>query len=810
MNFGKEVLQANSSIKRVTLGAGGRTPYGLFETTTLIQENIAHGSFYGDAEEQYLVTSKRSLSNEQELALIDLCGGKDTKLYDCMQYLLAHQMDTSNFVERCNKLKSDFPNLPKLFNVYALKQLLEYTDKPSFDDLELIDFETVAPNGNELTIGGVMWQAISPEQVIKVLPRIPSQDRLLAIQHEIKYYPIVFYAAEQPEMLKSVLKGLTQEQISVLLTHGGDNTILHHAASARESLELLLPYYSPDQFLDALKVKSFNKKTIWHFAASDPESLEILLAPFSKDEQHTAFMAKDEKKQTVWHYAAQNTASLKYLLSLFLPEQLEAALMSSTPYDGTVWHYATRNPASLKCLLSYFSEDQRLAMLTNKKWGGNSAFHYGVKKPEVLKLFLMHLPGNELLTALMTKDNMENTALHDAVKNPKSLQIFLNYLKEGHSAKTALHYAAQEPEILKLFLIHLPANERLTVLMTKDNSEKTALHYAAGVPESLKYLLSCSSREERQTMLMAQDGHGKTVFDYAISNGTLTLDLNKYLLEHNNDRPFFYAAKNSESLQILLNMMNGYQQAYIQGKLRERDNESKTVLHYAASNSQAFSLLLSKISPNQRIEMLITKDKDGKSALHYATDFPDSLNVVLTLTCYSNAIKMVLELLIPLSHEHVLSPTRNQQINDIVEAVADIKTIMSHTKKSDSILIDNLVSAHIHNQNVAYAKNAFETAILPNLTKNKPQVVCYIKKLMLFLEKKKNLSTPKSTLSTEQKQNLDLLVFMIICMSFCVLTIKFTICIQALFIGTRTDQVIVQDVKNDPSNEVGFIKRYFF
>ncbi|NDH09086.1 MAG: hypothetical protein EBY16_05630 [Gammaproteobacteria bacterium] len=224
--FGEKVIADNESVKRVTCGKWfkpWRSRGGFLYTMPKkpfievpIPEKMLEGFFYGDAETQFLIASRKS-----QLAVKDeeTLRASYSKIFcDCICYLNDHLSDSSNFTERLSELIILYPTLPQVFTIQALHRLFRFTGEPSVIDLQLINFDDLHSllERGTLSTACLMWQANTPEKIIKALPFIRDEDRFAAVIEKIGDQSVMNFAAEDPQLLDVILSLLPKEIAFVL------------------------------------------------------------------------------------------------------------------------------------------------------------------------------------------------------------------------------------------------------------------------------------------------------------------------------------------------------------------------------------------------------------------------------------------------------------------------------------------------------------------------------------------------------------------------------------------------------------------
>ena len=433
--FGQQILAFDTSIKRVTLGTGGNTPRGLFDEV-MIPEAISQGHFYGDAERQYLIARKSPLTEAEELDLSALCAScvrEPGEFYECMRYLSEQMGDTRDFTNGLSRLIQTYPGFPDLFTIEALHRLLHFTSAPTFNDLVPIDFTSLEsmPEGGISSTGHLMWQANTPEKIIKALPCMPPEDRLVAVMEDRDGRTVLHHSTENAESLAVIFKLLSKDEAMAALRDqdrrdqtSNRHPILRHAARYPKSLQLLLGFYSEDEALAAMMQSDPEGNTVLHHVAEHPDSLEVVLPIYPEEQRLAALSKKNGGYMSVLRIAISNSASLKVILS-HLPDVARLAVLHDVLY------HSLKDPESLKCLLNHYTQDQVLAAMEQVFGRDTTVLHHVAECPDSLKIVLSLYPEEQRLAALSKKNSKDETVLSQAVKNPESLRLIRTLLKSS-------------------------------------------------------------------------------------------------------------------------------------------------------------------------------------------------------------------------------------------------------------------------------------------------------------------------------------------------------------------------------------------
>ncbi|NDH08298.1 MAG: hypothetical protein EBY16_01540 [Gammaproteobacteria bacterium] len=581
--FSQQILEVDTSIKRVTLGTGGKTPKKIFEETK-IPEMISQGLFYGDAEKQYLI-ARKGQQPEEEQALRELCGPKPSDFYECMCYLSELLRDTTDFTARLRALIERSPALPEVFTPEALVRLLRYTPFPILDDLEPIAFHRLEPKRECLSAGCVMWQAKTPEEIINALPLINPEDRLVVIQAKVKELPVGCYAASRPKLLEVILSCLSATECLTAVRDQHGKGLLHHAARVPESLKLLFQHLSSQDACAAVMEKDNYGNTTSYYAAANPESLKFLLQQFKSAKEVLSVLReqRDGESETVLCKALRlspapsNLELFDFISQKLTGSQLIDALEVKYYNDKAAMIYAVEQSELFSMILSRLSDlDAKrrfLGTLRKGKEYGYTVLHHATTNFESFKLLLTYLPESERLDALIVKDRSSETVLSKA---------------------TRLCIANSDIRSLEFILSHLPKDRLLGALMMQDRDKKTPLLYALEKPEFLQVVLRYLSHDDCLSVRDVSCGH-------AVS------------------RPA------TEGLQLLESFMPFF--PFQPGNLTDKYVQ---ILYSAVEKPQLLGPLLTYLPEPERFAAVMQKASSGHRVLSSAARYPVSLKLILS------------------------------------------------------------------------------------------------------------------------------------------------------------------------------------
>jgi hypothetical protein len=612
--FAEQVLSNDNSIKRVTIGAGGKTPENLFETT-VVCEHISQGCFYGDAMVQYLITKKpHRLTAEQQRAL----SGYNSPFKDCMLYLSDYLADTTDFIERTQSLVERNPKLPAQFSVDALHKLLSFTKSPCMEDLEFIDFDHLQPKTIYST-GRLMWQVDTPEKMLQALLHIRLEDQLAAVKNKYKQ----------------------------------GETLLSHVVTTPERIQEILSLYLESERLLAVQNKNVHGETLLRQAARlNPESLKVILSLLPESERFLAVKEKNENGETLLHQAAIHPDSLKMVLNLY-PESERLAVVQEKDFSGeTLLFKAVMHPDSLKMVLDLYFESERLAAVNAKNRLGDTPLRRAAPYPDSLKMVLDLYSESERLLVVKEKNIFGETLLLQAAHNPNSLKMVLDLypeperllaVKEKNRDKyTVLHLAATHPDLLKMILSLYPEPERLLAVKEKNVYGVTPLQEAARLnPESLEVILSLLPESERLLAVKERNRDGDALLQQAVTHHPDSLKMilsllpeSERLLAVQNKNEYgetllYQVATSPDSLKIILSLLPESERLLA---VQNKNEHGETLLYQVATSPDSLKIILSLLPESERLLAVKKKNSDGGTPLQKVARLnPDSLKMILSL-----------------------------------------------------------------------------------------------------------------------------------------------------------------------------------
>ncbi|TNF66166.1 MAG: ankyrin repeat domain-containing protein [Gammaproteobacteria bacterium] len=264
--------------------------------------------------------------------------------------------------------------------------------------------------------------------------------------------------------------------------------------------------------------------------------------------------------------------------------------------------------------------------------------------------------------------------LDDEVKK----DLLLSNITNGN---TLLHYAGYDADALKTLLDYIPANDRLNVILAKNNDGDTLLHTASS--EALELLLTYIPKEKYFSFIAVRNHNGDTVLHKAdaekikIILGHLPLDNHLSAILAINDNGDNVLHSNAYYPECLKSLFQYLPEDKRLGVIMEKNNSGATVIDYATYNDHAFRVLLAHLSETEclmlatevrfddgstllhhasaeilnaflenipldmRLNVLLEKNHNGDSILSYAAPYIETLNSILDALPYESLISLV-------------------------------------------------------------------------------------------------------------------------------------------------------------------------
>lgn len=191
-DFSTHVLNDDATIKRVTIGRGGKTPPALFSQTRLA-EKMRQGVSYGDAKTQYCIgkTPYNCLDEHQAQALNSLWRSYSPfKTYslefkECIDYLSYYIADKTQFVDQLKTLLSASSSLSSELTPQTLNILLALNNHPTIDDLKPVNLDELDRLSQaqkdavlaHISTARLVWRTlINPNDISRVLEYVPKNE----------------------------------------------------------------------------------------------------------------------------------------------------------------------------------------------------------------------------------------------------------------------------------------------------------------------------------------------------------------------------------------------------------------------------------------------------------------------------------------------------------------------------------------------------------------------------------------------------------------------------------------------------------
>ena len=377
--FADAILKQHPEIKRVNLGAGGKTPKDLFPVIASISESMRQGHFYGDAKLQYCIAKQPSPFIESEQETWDaILSRYSNEFHECIDYIREYHINSTEALIALEELIQANPDLPKQLRIENFNRFLLFSKIPRLQNLMPIDIETLQqlPEHEKTNIptARLVWSRSTPDELIPILPFVTEHERFAVIHVKNQY---------------------------------GDN-LLHQVTQNPEFLKLILSLLTEEERLEGIESKNLYDNNVLHESIQNHESVNIILSFRPKKNQLHAVLKKDELKNTALHLAAKFPKSLKILLSLLSEQNELNNILEKNAYGNTVLLEAAKFTESLTCILSLISEDNLLTAIEEKNTSGEDILTQAIKLPESLQCILSPLPKKSRYEAIIKRRPFRN------------------------------------------------------------------------------------------------------------------------------------------------------------------------------------------------------------------------------------------------------------------------------------------------------------------------------------------------------------------------------------------------------------------
>lgn len=397
------VMQENSDIHYVTVGRGGKTPHDLFQKTE-ISEQMLEGFSYGDAKQQYCISSSGSLTEENRTKLSHVLESHPDLFKHCMDYLIAYipDSDIDNFIQQLEHLLTAHPSIASELTPFSLQRYLVLNDySSSIDNLEPVDWSALeAMNATDrknalesISTARLVWSAKTLKDIKDAISYLPESERLRAMTVILKTGGHDEYDRntgwshwlnESPNSsahLISILNLLTTEERHQLLKEQDRDmgrTLLTAAIVYNKShpdlLDILLSLGSEDNKdkVDLLNSKDRGGNSVLKFSVryDGLDSINTLLDYYSEEELFSAVSEQTGDYKRSILIDAKQTFSLDILKRLSPDHRLEALMLKSDASNKTVFnqltnHFMSRGSENEEVLsiLDLLSDEQAIKLI---------------------------------------------------------------------------------------------------------------------------------------------------------------------------------------------------------------------------------------------------------------------------------------------------------------------------------------------------------------------------------------------------------------------------------------------------------------
>lgn len=606
-DFAKQAVAEDPSIRRVTLGAGGKTPPDVFGEKVPIPEAIKKGAFYGDARTQYLLgKGSDSLTTEEEVILNDLLQDYPPAFQQNMEYLFDYLPDKSIAFDALRVLLETNTALPHALHREALFRFISYSNlAPTLSDLEPIDFNHLASQ----SLAKLLWQDKTSDDVLLVLPHIPEHYRLEVVKR----------------------KDL----------HG--HSILHAIADKPESLHLMLMLLPKAERLEAIQKKNDSNQSLLHFVLDKPDALKSLLLAFPETERLEILEEKGLHRKSALTIAEDKPDTLLAILDVLPEKDRLEVLRFRSNYDNPLRRSIQTDLNFFTALLLKLSDDDAINAFEKLR-------SYITHKN--IKAFFKQIPTEKQPQLLQGTGKRSSNFFHHFISNPDILQFLLDLLptpeacvtelsKQTSDGDTPLHLAARKRQIdsLLCLLASLPLAARLSQLTTvKDVIGRSVLDVASDSHDTVYAILKLLPRHDRLKALTTDISHGNTLltskqlYDDCSKNlddflGLLeTDDLVKAINSRNDfNQTTLHRLRNIDSLRVVFKRLPESHHLEV---LQQKNYQGETPLHTAIGRDfELFQFMLKHIPESERLAALKEKGRHDQPMLDHLGRLPSDMSV---------------------------------------------------------------------------------------------------------------------------------------------------------------------------------------
>jgi len=426
LDFTSAVLFKCPTIKRVTVGRGTKDIEGLFDLTH-IPEMMHQGLCIKESEQQYCIAKRANrLTETQQKELDTLLVSKPLIFGECIKYFIEYISDTSSVITEIRALLEANPSLISELTPSSLNRLLFFNPHPTCDDLKPIDINT---------LNGI------------------SSD-------------------EKNDLLNNFIARLVWRE------------------NTPERILRVKAYVTEEIFFNLMMQRVNNNETILHLAKENPNLLEELLTALSPNQLVIALTAQDNEGDMLWNFAGEYPLLLKKILAKIPSEQL-FQIATKAGFKGTLLHFlAKENFTLFEEILTNLSQSQLFRAI--KKTDSYGHFHgwmilnYSIKSPDLLERLLKAIPSDQRFHYITQKSVYGFTMLNSVIKSPDSLERVLNAIAKKDFLQW-LHHAIISPDSVGKLLGAMPAEQRVSVVIEKNDLGQTVMDQAS--IESLKVIL---------------------------------------------------------------------------------------------------------------------------------------------------------------------------------------------------------------------------------------------------------------------------------------------------------------------------------
>jgi hypothetical protein len=587
--FAQQIILVDPSIKRVTLGLGGKTPENLFldsktndRPISRVVETMLEGFDYGDAKKQYRIATRLEMNDQHNKRLLKLIPNKAEKskeeLYGeiaILKYLLENSQNLEGSLENLERLHQDYPEFKRHLKLDNLSRLIQANFEFNWDVLYPLSPDDVAREGfNPLQLA---WHLSHTEikdwpSYLKECPTDTIKKLLLWIDEN--HQSLLAYATSHPESFKLFLKPLSSsEKFNITL----QTDVIHNINDANQ-LQLLFENLNLQQKFELLTKPNQKFENALFHLIEFPEIFEELWKGLNTEQKTTMLSQVNAFGDTLlFHpHAAQNLLQeLDGGQKFSLLNQVHVDMV-----DGL--HSIAKTPEHLRALFKDLSPEQKFSLLCKTNEGNENALFYLIEYPDSLTIALQNLSASQKLKLIGQINDFDISVLFSPTLSLEALQILLK---------------------------DLSCDEKFSLLMAKNLNLADVFHWIIQNPKHLPQHLDESIqpyiKESKQANVIPRI--------LAIFAGLSAQQKFEILSKTNTngENTLFSLIAAPEILCTLWQDLDGQQKLYL---LSQVTSSGISILFHPNIECSMLELLLKDIPIEQKAKLLMAEDLDLTSS----------------------------------------------------------------------------------------------------------------------------------------------------------------------------------------------------